>query len=128
MGNLWLKIKVWTKVTLFCLVLAYVLLFVAKNSSAQVTTWYWINKEAKTSTLLLMLYVFFAGVVMTILVRTTFVTIAQIRELRHKTRTTRLERDMADMRAKAGMLRTRDMATKLPDGSTSPEEFLADEG
>lgn len=128
MGNVWLKIKVWTKVTFFCLLLIYVLMFVAKNSSARVSTWYWLGKESETSVLLLMLYVFFAGVLMTILVRTTFKTISQVREMKHKNRTTRLEKQMAEMKAKAAMLRPKqDVSTRLPDGR-EPENFPADEG
>ncbi len=107
MADLWLKIKVWTKITLFGLVLLYVLVFVAKNSRTPVELWVWPNHKPQTSVLLLALYAFASGVVLTILVRTTLKTISQINDLKHRSRHDRLAREVADMKSKAGMLRER---------------------
>ncbi len=112
MGDLWLKIKVWTKVTLFGMLLLYVLVFVVQNS-ASVEVWVWPNHKPKTSVLLLTLYAFASGVVLTILVRTTLKTLRQVRDLKSRGRTDRLEREMAEMKTKAAMLRA-----KAPPGAT----------
>jgi uncharacterized integral membrane protein len=114
-GDLWLKIKFWTKISFFGLLLIYILLFVYNNASNSVTFWFWIGKKPDTSVLLLVLYSFVAGVVVTILVSTTFKTLRQFRDLRHRGRTASLEREMADMRTKAAMLRE-----KPPGDSGSP--------
>ena len=114
MGNLWLKIKIWSKVSIVGAILIYVLIFTAKNSTEPVKFWFWFNKTADTSILLFALYAVLTGIVFTVLVGTTFRTIRQVRELRNKSRTDRLERDMADMRAKAAMLRPKPPACRAP--------------
>jgi uncharacterized integral membrane protein len=105
MGNLWLKIKIWGKISFVAVILIYLLMFVANNSTEHVTFWFWIHRSAETSVLLFALYAVLTGVVFTVLVSTSVRTFRQVRELRGKSRTDRLERDIAEMRAKAGMLR-----------------------
>jgi len=119
MGNIWLKIKIWTKVSFFGLILVYMLIFVAKNSTEKVSFWYWFNRSADTSVLLFSLYAVLGGVVFTVLVSTTLKTIRQVRELRDKGRTGRIEREMADMKAKAAMLRPKP-ATPPTDAPDAP--------
>lgn len=123
MADLWLKIKVWTKISLFGLLLFYVLVFCVENSG-KVELWVWPNHKPQTSVLLLALYAFASGVVLTILVRTTLKTLSQIRELQHRSRHDRLAREVADMKSKAGMLRE-----KSASGTASPsvKAFPADE-
>lgn len=124
MGNLWLKIKIWTKTLIVVAMTAYALLFIYNNSAREpVKFWYWFNREPETSPLLLVLFSFLAGVIGTLLVRATFTTIRQIRELRERNRITRLERDNADMRAKAAMLQTRTSTSGISDpGSSAGKE------
>jgi len=122
MGNLWLRIKVWTKIILFALVLLYVILFVAKNSAKPVKPWFWFNHEPQTTLLVLVLCTFAAGVVCAVLLRTTFMTIRQIRELQDRGRSARLDRELADMRAKAAMLRNKPDATSAKPAEGPPEE------
>lgn len=104
---MWLKIKIWTKGILFGAIVIYALLFILKNSGESVTFWYWFGYERQTSLLVLALFSFLAGVIGTILVRTTFTTLRQIRDLRARNRLEKLEREHADMKAKAAMLQTR---------------------
>jgi uncharacterized integral membrane protein len=121
-GNLWLKMKVWAKVALFALLFVYVLTFIFKNIEPRVSLWVWYNRPIDLSVLLLALISFLIGVLGTILSRTTFKTIRQLRELREKTRVQRLEREAADMRAKAAMLRSRQPASGgEDDGDGGPE-------
>lgn len=114
MNNLWLRIWVGIKVTLFAVLFLYVIVFVAKNSEKQVTPWFWYKTEPQTSVLLLVLYAFLAGILATILVRTTFVTVRQIRDLRERQRAERLEKQMRDMQTKAAMLRTKPAVPESP--------------
>lgn len=123
MADLWLKIKVWTKITLFGLLLLYVLVFCVQNSG-KVELWVWPNHKPQTSVLLLALYAFASGVVLTVLVRTTLKTMSQIRELQHRSRHDRLAREVADMKSKAGMLREKSSPGAAPAALTA---FPADE-
>lgn len=122
MGNVWLKVRIWIKVALLALVLLYVLFFVYKNAKEPVKLWYWYNRQPQTTVLMLALCSFLAGVVGTLLVRTTFSTIRQVNELKDRQRAQRLDRAVADMHTKAAMLRSK------PDGSsTSAEETGGEE-
>jgi uncharacterized integral membrane protein len=112
MGNLWLKIKVWTKVTLALLVLIYVLVFIVKNNEP-VKFWWWINHEDQYSKVLLIVISFLAGVITTILFRTTLRTLRQVRDLRSRSRTDRIERELADMKQKASRLQTKPSASSV---------------
>jgi uncharacterized integral membrane protein len=105
MGNLWLKIKVWTKIAVFAIVFLYIIIFVAKNSERQVKPWFWFNYEPETTVLPLVLWAFGTGVVGTILVRTTFRTLRQFRDMQERGRTEKMHRELQDMKNKAGMLR-----------------------
>jgi len=116
LGNLWLKIKVWTKVGIVFALFVYAVVFVYQNSSRTVTPWFWFGREPNTSVLILVLCAFLLGVIGTILFRTTFKTLRQIRNLKERTRAERLEREVADMRTKAAMLRSR-----APAGSAGAE-------
>jgi uncharacterized integral membrane protein len=112
MSELWLKIKIWTKGILAALVLLYVIIFIAKNSQP-VRFWWWYNHEDQYSALVLIAIAFVAGIVSTVLFRTTLRTMRQVQDLRSRNRSSRLEREMADMKAKAAMLQTK------PVGSTT---------
>jgi hypothetical protein len=107
-GTLWLKIKVWTKVTLFALLTVYVLTFIFKNIGPKVDLWVWyLTPPINLSVLLLALVSFLIGVLGTILSRTTIKTIRQLRNLAERTRAERLEREVSEMRTKAAMLRSK---------------------
>jgi len=114
MGNLWLKIKVWTKVTLFTALSFYALLFIYNNADQEVTLWIWFRTEPRRSVLLYMLFAFLIGVIGTILVRTTVRTVEQIKELRSRSRADKMGRQQAQMQSKAGRLQTRPVA--VPQG------------
>jgi hypothetical protein len=108
MGNLWLKIWVWTKVTVFGLIALYLLAFIFKNSDRTAEIWYWFFKPSyKVTILFFTFFVFMSGVISTILVHTTVRTIRQIRLVQNRSRSEKLEREVADMRSKAAMLQTR---------------------
>jgi uncharacterized membrane protein YciS (DUF1049 family) len=107
MSSMWLKIKIWTKVVIFAVVAVYLLVFFLKNNEQEVSFWYWYNREPKTPLLLLVAISFLVGVLVAILVRMMFKTVHQVREMRARSRTERLEREVADMKSKAAMLQTK---------------------
>jgi hypothetical protein len=122
---MWLKIKIWTKVALLSFVTIYLLTFIFKNSDEPAKFWYWFwRPDVETSILYFTLFTFAAGVLTTILVRMMFKTVHQVRDMRNKARTERLEREVADMKAKAAMLQTKTSAPQTPS-TTNGEIPLA---
>ena len=123
MGNMWLKIKVWTKVTLALLAIIYALVFIYQNS-ADATVWWWYNRSFKSTTVVLVALAFLAGVIMSILVRTTWRTMRQVRDLRSRSRTDRIERDLAEMKQKASRLQTKPLSSSTGGADTSTNSAL----
>jgi hypothetical protein len=121
-ANLWLKIKVWTKLTIVLALFFYAVVFIYQNASRRVTPWFWFDQARETSVLTLVLCAFLLGVIGTILFRTTLKTVRQLRHLAERSRANRLEREVADMRTKAAMLRSR----AGPESSDAGAEAEAD--
>lgn len=109
MNNVWLRIRVWTKIILFVLMGVYVLAFLLMNSGQAVRRlWVFPYREFNDISALILMFLSFAiGVIGTLLVRMTFTTLRQVRELRERSRLQRIERQLADEKAKAGRLQTR---------------------
>jgi hypothetical protein len=107
MADLWLKIKAWFKGLLFLAILGYAGTFIYRNNQEQVKFWWWFHQPEETSVFLLATGAFFTGMVFTVVLKTTWTTWRQISQLHGRSRTGKLEREMADMKAKAGMLQTR---------------------
>jgi hypothetical protein len=109
MTNLWLKIRIWTKVVVFSAVGLYALAFVVSNWDVHVprvtipliTAYY----DVPLLTVLLMTAV--VSVVGTWLLGTIVRTVRQLKDMRSRGRTAKLEKEMAQMKAKAGMLQTK---------------------
>ena len=121
MTSLWLKFKIWFKLTLFGLIALYILIFLLKNYDTNVTLWLWFGQTGTyTSSILALVFgVFVLSVIGTLLTSTIWRTVRQIREASARSRTERLERSIAEMNAKAAKLQTRPEPT-----ATSPEETL----
>ena len=109
MSNFWLKIRIWTKTVLYVALLLYALLFFF-NNTADVTIWYWFGKSFTGATWWVMLFVFAGGAIAAMLIRTIFKTIHQIRELKNRNQTTKMQRELAEMKSKAAMLQTKPSA------------------
>lgn len=114
MSNLWLKVKIWTKGVLVGIVTIYLLLFIFNNLNKKADFWFWFGQEPKTPLLLLVFLCLAVGILGTLLVRTLLGTMRQIREMRVRGRTERLEREVQEMKSKASMIRTR------PEGAPAP--------
>ena len=129
MQNLWLKIKIWTKVTVAALIALYVLIFVLKNGDRKADFWFWFGREYSGSLLSLVGFAFLIGGLVAVLATTTFRTIRQIRELRAKSRTAKLEAEVRDMKTKAAMLQTRPApgaTTPMPSSSLDDASSVSD--
>jgi uncharacterized integral membrane protein len=122
---MWLKIKVWTKVTLFGVLALYAAIFLLKNTGRDVEFWYWFGRAPQLPVLLLVVGAFAAGIVLTVLLRTTFKTIRQIRELQARSRNEKLQREVRDMQTKAAALRTRESMEPAASEPASPTDPLA---
>ena len=123
MGNLWLKIKVWTKVIVVSALCLYALLFVWKNSTQSAKFWFWFFKDPyETSLLVLVVCTFLSGVIAAVLVKTSITTIRQIQDLRKRSRTERMERDLIEMKQKASRLQTKPEPSAATRVIGTPEE------
>ena len=107
MNDVWMKIKAWTKAIAIGVVFIYAVLFVYNNSGKEVDFWYWFKHTHETTVFFLSVFAFFAGVIVTLLVRTLWSTVHQIRQARVQGRLEKLERENAEQRAKAATLQTR---------------------
>ena len=105
MGNLWLKIKIGTKIGIFAILTIAVLVFLFQNVNKEVKIWLW--NEYQTTLLKVLFFTALISVIFTILIGTAMRTVRQIKELRTRNRAERLEAEVADMRSKAAMLQTR---------------------
>lgn len=109
MNNFWLKLKIWTKLIVVVAVVIYITLFVVNNNGPQSQATIWLffgsGSAVTTSVLQLVLGTFLLGVVVTILARTTFRTIGQIKELKARQATEKKEKEIEELKARAGMLR-----------------------
>lgn len=108
---MWLKIKVWTKVVLFGVLALYALIFLVQNSGRQVKFWYWFDRDPEMPVLVLVSAAFVVGIIGTILLRTTFKTLQQVRQLQSRSRSDKLQREVELMKQKTATLRTTDTAT-----------------
>jgi uncharacterized integral membrane protein len=107
MANLWLKVRVWTKVVVFALIAVYVICFIVFNRHAKVDVWVFFGATLREQPLLeVILITLVIGIVGTLTVGLLRSTIRQIRDVRERSRQERLQKDVADMKAKAGKLQT----------------------
>jgi uncharacterized integral membrane protein len=118
MGDFWLKVKVWTKTTLFAILILYLLLFLYNNSGDTVSFWWWFGHKEEHGKLTFAFGAFMLGVILTILLRTTFATMNQVRDLKTRSRSQRMEKDIQDMKEKAARLQTRS-APAAPGGQSA---------
>jgi hypothetical protein len=127
MTNLWLKIRIWTKVVVFGAVGLYALAFVVSNWDVHVerVTIPLIKAYYNVPLLTVLLMTALLSVVGTWLLGTIVRTVRQLKEMRTRGRTAKLEKEMAQMKAKAGMLKTKEpepAATAKPTAVDDDEE------
>ena len=112
MNEIWLSIKAWTKGIIFSAILIYAILFIYNNSGKPVDFWWWFGHTHQTSVFILVGGAFVSGNLFVIILSTSLKTLRQIRDLRSRSRQDKLEKNLADMTAKAAMLQTRPAGTE----------------
>jgi hypothetical protein len=120
MSDLWLKIKIWTKISAFALLAIAVLIFVLNNINKKVTIWLW--NDIDTALLSVVFFTVLISVMGTLLVRTIWKTVRQIQGLRARGQTGRLQREVADMKSKAAMLQTKPDTSPPAASGPSPTD------
>ena len=123
MNDLWLTIKAWIKGLIFAAIVLYSILFIYNNSGEPVQFWWWFKRTHPTSVFFLASGAFLVGMVFTVILQTSWKTWRQINEIRVRSRTGKLERSMAEVKAKAAMLQTRPAA---PDGMSAQVDKLGE--
>lgn len=114
MKNSWLKIKMWTKVSVFGAVAIYVFAFILLNRNARIspTLDFVFKKYDEVNALLVLLLTGIFSIFGWSLFRTIFKTLRQMRDVNRRAHLERIEREHTDMRAKAAKLQTRETAPK----------------
>jgi hypothetical protein len=112
------KIWIWTKIIFFSLLFIYIIIFCSTNYAHEAKVWVWINKTAESTVLTVAGGSFLFGVIVTLFVRTTLLTLRQLKDLQERKRGQRLQRDMDDMKAKAAMLQPKTTGS-LPDDNSA---------
>jgi uncharacterized integral membrane protein len=97
MNDLWLKIKLWTKVIITGIAALFFLVFLFKNSGVPIQIWLW--NVYQTTLLRLIFYVFVGGILTAFMAQTTVKTLYQFRTLRARAATARAEQQLADLKA-----------------------------
>jgi len=120
MQNVWLKFKVWTKITIYSLLVLYIICFTLLNANKPVKIWFWYNQEPETTVVRVILVTLLAGVAGTLLTGTVVRTIRQIRQLKSRTKTDQIERDVAHLKSRAGMLQTKPLPREQASQPTVP--------
>lgn len=129
MSNLWVKFKIWTKVIVGLLVLIYILTFLSSNHSHPANVWVFPWHDIQTTVLYVAGISFLVGALVATLLRTVIRTSRQIRELKERNRSAKLERAVQDMHNKAAMLRAKPVGTPTTSGpEVEPEHEAPTEG
>ena len=103
MNDTWLKIKAWTKGIVAVLLLVYLVLFLFKNTN-DIYFWYWFGHAPHVTSAFLAVVSFAAGSVFTVVIWTTLRTMRQVRNVGAGRRLQKLEREVAEQRARAAVL------------------------
>jgi hypothetical protein len=116
MGTFWEKFKFWTKAIVFGVAALYLLIVVTLNWNLTIKGDLNLifTKFTDPHVLTVLLVTAVLSIVGWWLFRTVIRTLRQWQTLQDRSRTARLEKEMAEMRAKAQMLQTRDTPTPAP--------------
>ena len=114
MANTWLKIKMWTRLTLISAVILYLLLFIFKNRNNDIKIDFVFKEYTDLNILLVALFTAIFSIFGWWLFRVSLRTLRQINDSNSRSRTLKLERDMAEIKSKAAMLQPDPAATSIP--------------
>jgi hypothetical protein len=118
---MWEKIKLWTRVVIFGALALYLLIVIAVNWELRLNGPLQLVfvKFDSPRVLVVLLVTAVVSVFGWWLARAVFKTVRQFRSVRDRSRTAKLEKEMAEMRAKASMLQKKETgnpATAAPQG------------
>jgi len=121
MGNLWQRIKRWTVGVVTVVVTLFLIILISRNWNAEVSPSLDLvfKNYPKAPFLLVTLITGVTSILGWWLIRTLIKMIWQLRQARERRRTERLEREVADMKAKAAMLQTRSEKSSGPPAAPS---------
>jgi uncharacterized integral membrane protein len=103
---MWLKIRIWTKMIVISAIGLYALLFIFINMGQNVRFWFWFGREPETPLLLLVVFAFLFGALLTMIVRTVLKTVGQIRTVKERNRAEQQQRELNELKSKAAGLNT----------------------
>lgn len=108
MNSTWLKIKVWTKISVFGIISLLIVVVLSRNWDTRVSHLDFLFVKYENPRLLLVL---FLTSIFSIfgwwIFKTVFKTIRQLRDVRRRAHLERIEKEHADMLAKAAKLQTK---------------------
>lgn len=109
MATTWMKIKLWTKISIFGAVAIYLIAFVLVNRNAEIAPAldFLFKKHERPNALLVLLLTSIFSIMSWWLFKTVFKTLRQMRDVRRRAYLERIEKEHAEMVAKAGKLQTR---------------------
>lgn len=109
--SFWTQLRVWLKVATLSAVVIYLVCFVLKNigDDKQVRLWVWFYKEPTAPLLIVLPITFFVGVISTLLTRTVFRTLRQLRDMKRR----KMEKEAAAIITRAAKLRVREQQDGL---------------
>jgi hypothetical protein len=119
MGSTWLKIKLWTKVVVLGAAALIIIITLSRNWDTRVTLDFWFHKYDERLLLVLLLTSVFSIFGWWVF-KTIFRTLRQFREANDRIRLERIEREQAEMKAKAAKLQTRPEPAEPGPGTTTP--------
>jgi hypothetical protein len=119
---MWEKIKLWTRIVVFSALALYLLIVVAVNWELRVDGILQLVfvKFEKPRVLLVLLATAVVSIFGWWLTRTVFKALRQLQSVRERSRTARLEKEMAEMKAKAAMLQKKEGLTAAPGFPVTP--------
>jgi uncharacterized integral membrane protein len=120
MGNLWIKIRAFTKIGVLAILTILMITFIVLNIGAVVEprlSLVFVSYD-RPNLLLVLLLTSIMSIAGWLLAGTVFRTVRQLREMREKNRAQRMEREVAEMKSKASRLQTR---PEPPSAPTDPQ-------
>ena len=127
---MWEKIKLWTRIILFSALALYLLIVIAVNWELRLNGPLQLVfiKFENARVLLVLLVTAVVSIFGWWLTRTVFKALRQLQSVRERSRTTRLEKDLAEMKAKAAMLQKKEAATPAPGFPVVPVSPVTSSG
>jgi hypothetical protein len=107
MANTWAKIKLWTKTIVFSVIAIYLIIFVIDNRDCSIELDFLVVPKRKFNGLLVLFLTAVLSIFGWWLFKTVFKTVRQLRDVKRRAHLERIEKEHADMVAKAAKLQTR---------------------